>query len=284
MKKSKIFILCILLGITIGGLSNFLLNKRQAPTDKHTVYIGVHSTKSNSASEEKYLFKQALGYNPNLISIEITWEAFFPKSWTRNSIKNKSIPIIRWSPLDNRSVEQFSFTTITEGLWDDYLKEWANEAKNFEYTLFINFAPGINSREYGWSILYDPNVAQPYKEAFQYIVKLFKKEGAYNVLWIYESEVAHTINTNWIHPNLAYPGQEYVDWIAIRGENFGDSKIWSTWKNAEHLFGDSIDQIDLMAPETPIMLTGLKTVENEKENAYTWYMNIPIFLESSLKR
>jgi hypothetical protein len=284
MTKAKLFIIFISAGILLGAISSFLFQKKQPIVDKHSVFIGIHSSHSKSTSKEKNVFKDALDFNPHLISIDVSWEAFFPNTWTRKSIKEKSIPVIRWSPLYEHNEEEFAFTTITEGLWDDYLIEWANEAKKFEFTLFINFTPGIYSKDYKWSILQDPTVAQNYKKAFQYVVKLFKDEGAYNVLWIYECEVISTIKKDWIHPKLAYPGPEYTDWIAIRGENYGDTKAWSSWKNAERLFGDSIEEIDLMAPDTPIILTGLKTVKSRNENALTWYMNIPLFLESSLKR
>lgn len=281
MGKGKLFLLCASLGLIIGIFSSFIIKPKNG-SDLHQVFIGIQTdiTEQKSFTE----FKENFGKSPNIVALNIDWEAFFPHAPLKAFIKTKSIPFIRWNALEENSFEAFSLKNITLGLWDDYINEWAEAAKQFEYTLLISFSPGINSISYKNSIFYTPEIAEDYKKALEHVISIFKETGAYNVLWVYETDIIQTQKTDWIHPKLAYPGENYIDWIAINGHNYGNTKNWSSWQSVEQLFMESINEVSLMAPETPIMLRGLSTVSDKNHSSYNWFLNIPLFLESSLKR
>ena len=92
MSKIKLFFICILIGLTVGGLFAILFNQKHHVDDKQTVYIGIH-TQKETEKKEKRNFKQALGFNPHLVSTSLSWESFFPKSWVEKQSKTKVSPL-----------------------------------------------------------------------------------------------------------------------------------------------------------------------------------------------
>ena len=53
-----------------------------------------------------------------------------------------------------------------------------------------------------------------------------------------------------------YPGDDYVDWVAVDGYNWGTSKDSSSWQSFDEIFGKPLADVARYAPGKPVMIAG----------------------------
>jgi beta-mannanase len=51
------------------------------------------------------------------------------------------------------------------------------------------------------------------------------------VLWVWCPNSDSVPNVDWNQPSAYYPGDEYVDWVAVDGYNWGTSPSWGQWRS-----------------------------------------------------
>ena len=137
------------------------------------------------------------------------------------------------------TIEPNGWTTvdINNGMLDSYFTEMASNMKSWQNgsEIWIRFMDEMNGNWYSWGIG-DSNINtnQTYINAYRRVVNIFRNAGAMNVKWIYCVNAENVgINASY---TMAYPGNEYVDYVAIDGYNYGTSQSWSTWKWFRQVF------------------------------------------------
>ncbi len=179
-------------------------------------------------------------------TVHITWEAW-------NSDTKESI-----APLDD----------ILNGKWDNYIEKWAKDIKKFGKPVFIRWGHEFNGDWYPWSVPANNFDSQKYVNTFRYLHKKFDDMGATNVLWIWcpmDQSFPKDKRNNFVK---AYPGDEYVDWIAIDGYNFGIAPGWSDrWKSFTEVYAEVYSTIVANFPGKPIMIGEFATGDNGGDKA-----------------
>ena len=158
-------------------------------TTQTPVYFGIDSLEKGIHTYNTSALTKAFGKNPHIRAWHLDWEAHFPKETCLDTIKDGSIPMIVWEPWVWQDPDSIQLSRILDGDWDDYIQYWAKQVGLFQYPLFINLAPLFNRSEHSWSISHNDRDPEQYKEVYQYVGNLFKKEGALNVLWVWNPSV-----------------------------------------------------------------------------------------------
>lgn len=159
--------------------------------------------------------------NFDIISFYLAWSEEsvddFPTT-LMNSVNDKNaIPMITWEPWISTLTEDGSstetFRRIAEGEFDDYIKAFTAKLVTYDRPVFLRFAHEFDNPQYPWHIS-EENPAEDFKAAWQHVYKLMKKQGANEVIFVWNP---------WKASNMlkSYPGDKYVDWIGVTLLNYG---------------------------------------------------------------
>ena len=148
----------------------------------------------------------------------------------REKVDPIPIPYVQMDPVPN-----IRLWDVANGLYDAQLRASAKGAKSFGNPIIIGFAHEFN-------LTYSPFYGDPaaYIAAWRHVVQVFDQVGATNVQWLwppnYKSDRPGEPLSDF---NLYYPGDAYVDWIAVYGFNWGnDFSKGPGWVEYDYLFDD----------------------------------------------
>lgn len=281
MKKIITIVFIIIL---IAGCAKIINNtavidmegKIEAPTSG--VAIGAFLEDVNNINE----FEVLTGRNLALVSIYKSWltkNTFneFPESELDIIYQNESIPMITWEPWDSQSTSNTSLTLekIISGNYDEYITEWANEAKNYKKAIFIRFGHEMNISAYTWNGLYNGGATQnaygssdksdgpeKYVDAYKYVWNIFNQVGATNVTWIWAVNHNDDPSATWNIKSNYYPGDTYVDWIGIDGYNFNNSVI--TYRSFDDIFSSALNEVaSIPTTSKPIIISEMSSNDGQ---------------------
>lgn len=189
----------------------------------------------------------------------------------------------------DRADKKYSLSKIISGKFDADLKSWAVAARDFGSPLLVEYGTEFNGRWFPWNGRWngggntggfgDPNLPdgpERFVAAYRHIVDIMRAEGADNITWVWHANASDWPQTEWNRFENYYPGDEYVDWVAVSAygpqvplENWGDTfrRMIDPWYKR---------QIKL-APDKPIYVaefgcthTSVASDENPKYRADKW--------------
>ncbi len=207
-------------------------------------------------------FEANAGATPAIVHFGQPWRSsagfgtYHPAPY--NAIRGHgSIPMVDWSPWDSADGDtsdqpEFALARIIAGDHDAYIRSWAEGAKAWGQPFFLRFAHEMNGTWYPWSERKNGNAAGEYVRAWRHVHDIFTAVGATNVTWVW------CVNAEYPGSQpLAgiYPGDAYVDWVAVDGYNWGPATIHPTnWKTFDELFGPTYASLRAVAPTRPVMI------------------------------
>lgn len=171
--------------------------------------------------------------------------------------------------IENGQEKTIDQDAITSGQYDRYLTAFARSAKTWGRPLIIRFAHEMNTRRYHWGTsetAYGPGSPRFYQDMFRYLVNLFRKEGAGNVLWAFcpnaESIPNRTMTPDaaWNTATAYYPGNGFVDILGMDGYNWGTTQTtekngWkSDWRSFESIFGAMHAELKAISSTKPVIV------------------------------
>jgi len=168
---------------------------------------------------------------------------------------NGALPCITWEPMyikDGKEVA-IPFRTLLDGGYDPYLVRFAQGAKSWNKPLLIRFAHEMNLKRYHWGTTeeeYGPDSPIIYRKMYRYVVDLFRRCGAENVLWVFcpNSEAVPNAScdpsASWNTLSGYYPGNGYVDILGVDGYNWGTTRKKEThgWESRWQSFGEIFER------------------------------------------
>ncbi|HZQ35473.1 MAG TPA: glycosyl hydrolase [Dehalococcoidia bacterium] len=166
-----------------------------------------------------------------------------------------AVPLITWMPTDWRQgVDRsgYSLNSILSGRLDGYLRGWAQQLAAYSGPVLLRFAHEMNGTWYGWGRR-DGNTPVQYIRAWQHVHDLFVAEGATNVQWVWCPNVADDATSRF---EPYYPGDDYVDWVALDGYNRGPE----VWRWFTPIFGPSYAALTALT-DKPVMIAEVGTSE-----------------------
>lgn len=198
----------------------------------------------------------------------------FPALQVEGILSSGSLPLITWEPwLTDFDAEKITglrpvetrdkggLHDIAGGLYDTYLRAWAQAAAKTERPIFLRFGHEMNDPyRYPWGPQNNP--ANDFIEAWRHVHQLFRAEGAENVLWVWSPHPAY----GWF--DAYFPGAEYVDWVSVGALNYGTVATWSQWWAFDEIFGKHYET--LAAFGKPILISEFGSLAVGGDRA-AWY-------------
>lgn len=160
------------------------------------------------------------------------------------------VPVISWAPQKSGADGHAAIPlrAIAAGHYDAYLRRAARSAAHWGRRFFVRFAPEMNGRWTTWGPGVNGNTPADFVGAWRHVVTIFRQEGASNVRWVWSPNA--DCNGNCPFTQL-YPGDSWVDWVALDGYNPGTSV--DEWRSLADVLGPSYATLEKITSK-PVMV------------------------------
>ena len=234
-----------------------------------TVMFGVTAEGVPWDMSELDAFVGAAAKRPGLVMWYQDFAHFpdFDPALPQRVIDRGAVPMLTWEPWDyTGGTEQpnYSLTRIIDGAHDAQIRRWAAQIAAWNKPLYLRFAHEMNGNWNSWSEGVNGNLSGQYLVAWRHIWELFRQAGASNVTWVWSPNVVYSNS-----PPLApfYPGDAYVDRVALDGYNWGNHfPHWQAWLSFEEIFGPGLAQLKALTAK-PIMVAETASTEGGGDKA-----------------
>ena len=217
----------LLFGVYYGGQGWSMASVRalEAWTQKRHAIVVLFTDWSDARKTMDNLFQQQL-----------------PGIWNSGNV-----PLISWEPFTRGTTPADIERRIADGLYDAYVTTWAGRLKLFlagndgalntadDRRVYLRPAHEMNGDWYPWSAGGGTTPAD-YVRMWQRIHDHFTalNLGPSHIQWVWA--VNHT-DVGPYRAEAYFPGDAWVDWVALDGYNWGTSQSWSSWTAPAEVFG-----------------------------------------------
>ena len=196
----------------------------------------------------------SLGRAPTTVMWYAAWSDVrdFPSAQAAAVDATGAMPVVTWEPWDPaRGTRQptYALKRIASGAQDTYVKRWATQAKAYGRPVVLRWAHEMNGSWYPWAAGVNGGTAADYVAAWRHLRDVFKAAGATNVLWEWSPNVPYAGSTAL---GSLYPGDAYVDRVALDGYNWSTLQAGSSWQSFGQVFGPGVSALQALAPTKPI--------------------------------
>jgi len=238
------------------------------------IYLPQNNTYNGSAIDR---YTKEAGKKPAFAWLAMTWQYLDGSYWQFNpqmleQFRTRGIvPGLNWDPSKGstesytdrqKAINQpdFSWKQIILGRHDAYITRFAQAAAAYHYPFLLRVLHEMNGNWYPWGYGVNGNTnPADFVTAWTHIVDIFRKENATNVQFVWCPSV---LNPNQIRKygaafKQAYPGDNYVDWVALDGYSNAENGWWSL----QDAFKPSYDFITSFSGR-PMILFEVGSTEN----------------------
>lgn len=217
--------------------------------------------------------KTRAGRLPAVFSIYQSWTGDYSKfPWREaNNARKMGKPLhICWEPWDfQKTNPRWSCATIATGIYDDYIRQYARDARKFGGPILLRFAHEMNGDWYPWATAYSQkirrnnnNFPRHYVAMWKRVFSIFKEEGAHNVSFVWAPNIFYLNGNNSLYEQKQdlkelFPGDEWVDWIGLSVYNDGSKQPWRSFSN---LFDESYRYVTGLS-QKPLMIAEMGASE-----------------------
>jgi hypothetical protein len=169
-----------------------------------------------------------------------------------------AIPLLTWEAFGTiHGQRPARLATIPSGAFDAYIDRVARSLQAYGKPVLLRPFHEMNNANYPWAVGQSGNSAADLIRAWQYMHDRFSQIGATNVRWVWSP---NTENDQVAFADI-YPGDQYVDWLAVDGYNGGSSLPWGGWIAPTQLFKRSYSSLSRLNADKPIMIAETSSVE-----------------------
>lgn len=145
---------------------------------------------------------------------------------------------------------------VLNGNYDAYLNNYAKDVAQFSHPVMFRLGNEMNGDWCPYSSHNTSKDTQIYKEFYRYIYKIFKNNGANNVIWVWNPNGTSFPDFKWNNEMMYYPGDEYVDVIGLTAYNTGTYyyKTGERWKEFDELYKNMYNRYSSYFNQ-PLMIT-----------------------------
>ncbi len=234
--------------------------------------LGIYRPELPYQFDNTYNIENRLKSEFTIISYYQAWgdedENRFKSRVNENLHRGGFTPLITWEPWISGfqkykgASPDSSLKLLSTGAFDSYIRKWARNAVKFGEPFFLRVAHEVSNPWYSWCSCYG-NSPEFFIKFWRHTYSIFQEEGAVNVAFVWcPYKAADTIY---------YPGDQYVDWIALDVFNFGSFStdgIWMDFYIMTKLLYDAFSRFD-----KPIIVCEVGTVSNGG-NKGNWYRDM----------
>lgn len=182
------------------------------------------------------------------------WSQPFPDLDAREARARGKTLQITWEPWHFSNPNAVKLSDVAAGKYDKYIDAYAAASRAFGGEISIRFGHEMNGNWYPWSLSNTGQNPKIWIAAYRRIHDRFRRAGASNVRWIWCINAESVPNTSWNDPFKTYPGDNYVDAVAIDGYNFGDTLAHSRWQSFAEIFAAPYARAVEKFPNQPITI------------------------------
>lgn len=175
-------------------------------------------------------------------------------------LRNRGIiPVVDWRSWDlslsgSTNQPMFTLASIINGNHDTFIHQYAHAIATWGHPLFMRFDTEMNGNWYNYSEITNGNSQGQFVLAWRHVHDIFVQEGASNATWVWSVTAKFPELPYSSQFSELYPGDTYVDWVAIDGYN------WSyvhndPWKTFSDVFSPTYNDFITLFPSKPIMIT-----------------------------
>ena len=180
----------------------------------------------------------------------------FPLTPLENVRRYGAIPVFSWNSAaspETLNQSDYSLSNIIGGRYDTYIREFATKAKAWGKPFFLRFNWEMNGFWFSWSEGVNGNTPGQFVAAWRHVHDIFESVGATNVTWVWCPNV--DLYNSLTPLGRLYPGDDYVDWTALDGFNWGERRGSPGWQTFNQVFHRTYHRIvKKVAPTKPLML------------------------------
>ena len=210
--------------------------KRHAVVNLFTNWDGSTKTKSN-------LFAQQL-----------------PNIWA-----NGNVPLITWEPFTGKATPADIERRVAAGGYDAYVTDWAGRLRNFlngpdgesgtsdDRRAYLRLGHEMNGDWYPWGAAIGGNSPSDFVAMWRRVHNAFDALGVgpAQLQWIWS---VNNEDVGGFPAEAFFPGDAFVDWIAVDGYNWGASQTWSSWRSPAEVLGPMVGRLRAISAR-PMALT-----------------------------
>jgi mannan endo-1,4-beta-mannosidase len=214
VKGHVVLVACVaivVLGLVAASVTitrNLMGTQSSTPSaTQHIKYLGVYEPGAPGSYAGIEQFGRAVGRYPNLVSYYSGWGEAFQEPFAQAAANRGATTIVQIDPTN------ISLARIAAGGYDPYLTAYAGDVAEFGRKVIISFGHEMNGDWETWGYHHTP--AQTFIAAWRHIVTLFRKQGADNVIWLWQVNSLGGAQTG--PPRDWWPGPQYVAWVGVSG-------------------------------------------------------------------
>jgi hypothetical protein len=161
----------------------------------------------------------------------------FPRAAADHLAERGIVPIVWWEPVQPARPQNGlypRYQNILDGEHDNYIARWAVDARNFGRAhgtkTILRFAHEVNGKMFPWGVDSFDNTPERFKKAWRYVWRVFRDQGALqyvDFMWSVAKQSCSGCNPY----AKVYPGDAYVDWVAVSAYNWGTRRSWKPLEN-----------------------------------------------------
>ena len=237
-----------------------------APLARDQTLFGmdVPSMQQLDASEAK------LGTRAAIVGTFADWghSPDFPLGLAQDANKRGAVLLISWEPWDSwtggADQPAYALRSIVGGAHDALIDRWATEIARYRRPVMLRFAPEMNGDWLPWSTGSNGNRPGDYVAAWRHVRARFRRAGATNAIWVWNPTAAYEGSTPL---RDLFPGGREVDWVAVDGYNWGDTRQWG-WQTYADIFAPTIRALRALAPARPVMIAETASAPGARRAAW----------------
>jgi hypothetical protein len=209
------------------------------------------------------------GVRPRIVNWFQQWlsgETRFRSDWAARIAGQGAVPMITWEPwsapageLHDAEQPEISLARIAAGDHDGHARAFARQVAAYRGPVLLRLMHEMNGSWFSWGADVNGNSPADFVAAWRHVHSLFQQEGARNVSWVWS---INNLESSAAEAGIAdlYPGDRYVDWVATSGFNWGTAHSWSSWREADALYGTTYRALSRF--DKPIMISEIATTDS----------------------
>lgn len=143
------------------------------------------------------------------------------------------------------------YKTIADGECDEFLTMAVTNLRTYQKPIFFRFAWEMNLPSMYWSVKKTNSDPKDFIRAWQRFHEISKKQRAENIVWVLSFNTTNSVTTPF---KELFPGDEYIDWVALDGYNWGNTAPWAGWASFNGTFKQSYFELKELT-QKPIMIS-----------------------------
>ena len=233
---------------------------RATPVLERVIALGVNLDGGVTAAGLD-AYTRLVGRTPAEVMWFQSWSEPLYYSQQRQTLLRRGVtPVVTWMPETRGGGVPLG--DIVAGRWDAYLRSSAALAKAFHAVMFIRFAHEMNLSTTQYGPGHSGNTPVLFIAAWRHVVDVFRIAGVRNVRWVWSPNVDCLGRCPFAN---YYPGDSYVDWVALDGYN-GPGSIRLPWRSFRTIFAASYAELTALTSR-PIMIAEVASSETGGDKA-----------------